>query len=122
MTLRAAFWLVAAFAISFFAVGVPYWQIPYSKLSLPTTLYDTGSVVVGLLAAAARALGKARLMTVILAVGAAVPVPILTRIAVDTARDPTSHNLWPFEIVVWGGACVAFMLVLKFARRVLRVA
>jgi hypothetical protein len=100
MTLRAAFWLVAAFVISFFAVGVPYWQIPYAKVSLPTTLYDTGLVVVGLLAAAARALGKARLMAAILAAGAAVPAPILTRIAVDTARDPTSHNLWPFEFII----------------------
>ena len=58
--------------------------------------------------------------------GAAVPVAIMAfvvlRIVVDTARDPTSHNLWPFEIVMWGGACVAFMLVLKFARRVLRAA
>ena len=44
------------------------------------------------------------------------------RIVVDTARDPTSHNLWPFEILMWGGACVAFMVALKFARRVLRVA
>ena len=100
MTLRAAFWLVAAFVISFFAVGVPYWQIPYARVSLPTTLYDTGLVVVGVLAAAARALGKARLMTVILAVGAAVPAPILMRIAVDTAKDPTSHNLWPFEFII----------------------
>jgi hypothetical protein len=100
MTLRAAFWLVAGFVISFFAVGVPYWQIPYAMVSLPTTLYGTGLVVVGVLAAAARVLGKARLMTVILAVGAAVPAPILARIAVDTAKDPTSHNLWPFEFII----------------------
>ncbi len=39
MTFRAAFWLVAAFVISFFAVGFPYWQIPYAKVSLPSTLY-----------------------------------------------------------------------------------
>jgi hypothetical protein len=99
-TFRAAFWLVAAFVISFFAVGFPYWQIPYAKVSLPTTLYDTGLVVVGVLAAAARAFGKAQLMTVILAVGAAVPAPILARIAVDTSKDPTSHNLWPFEFII----------------------
>lgn len=82
--LRAAFWLIAAFVISFFAVGFPYWQIPYAKVSLPSTLYGTGLVVVGVLAAAARAIGKARLLTVILAVGAAVPAPILARITVDT--------------------------------------
>jgi hypothetical protein len=100
MTLRAAVWLVAAFVISFFAVCFPYWQIPYAKVSLPSTLYGAGLVVVGVLAAAARAFGKARLMAVILAVGAAVPAPILARIAVDTAKDPTSHNLWPFKFVI----------------------
>jgi hypothetical protein len=51
----------------------------------------------------------------------AVMVFVVLRIVVDTARDPTSHNLWPFEILMWGGACVAFMVALKFARRVLRV-
>ena len=86
--------------ISFFTVGVPYWQIPYAKVSLPTTLYGMGLVVVGVLAAAARAVGKARLMAVILGVGAAVPALILARIAVDTAKDPTSHNLWPFEFII----------------------
>jgi hypothetical protein len=100
MKLRAVFWLVAAFVISFFAVGFPYWQIPYAKVSLPSTLYGMGLVVVGVLAAAARAVGKARCLAVILAVGAAVPAPILARIAVDTAKDPTSHNLWPFEFII----------------------
>ena len=100
MKLREAYWLVAAFVISFFAVGFPYWQIPYAKVSLPSTLYGTGLLVVGVLAAAARAFGKARLLAVILAVGAAVPAPILVRITVDTAKDPTSHNLWPFEFII----------------------
>ncbi|HSQ51131.1 MAG TPA: hypothetical protein VLL94_07665 [Nitrospiraceae bacterium] len=100
MTSRAAYWLVAAFMLSFFAVGVPYWQIPYAKVSLPNTLYDMGLLVVGVLAAAVRALGKARFLAVSLAVGAAVPAPILARIAVDTVKDPTSHNLWPFEHII----------------------
>ena len=97
---HAVYWLVAAFVISFFAVGLPYWQIPYAKVSLPNTLYGMGLLVVGVLAAAARAFGKARLLAVVLAVGAAVPAPILARIAVDTAKDPTSHNLWPFEFII----------------------
>jgi hypothetical protein len=47
---------------------------------------------------------------------------VVLRILIDTVRDPTSHNLWPLEILIWGGACVAFMLALKLARRLLRVA
>jgi len=100
MTPRAAYWLVIAFVLSFFAVGVPYWKIPYTKVSLPSTLYDRGFLVVGVLAAAARALGKTGFLAVTLAVGAAVPAPILARIAVDTVKDPTSHNLWPFELII----------------------
>lgn len=100
MQLKIAYWLVVAFVISFFAVGLPYWQIPYAKVSLPSTLYGTGLLVVGVLAAAARAFGKARLLVVILAVGTAVPAPILSRVIVDTAKDPTSHNLWPFEFII----------------------
>lgn len=100
MQLKIAYRLVVAFVISFFAVGLPYWQIPYAKVSLPSTLYGTGLLVVGVLAAAARAFGKARLLVVILAVGTAVPAPILSRVIVDTAKDPTSHNLWPFEFII----------------------
>ena len=98
---NAVYWLVAAFVVSFFAVGFPYWQIPYAKVSLPNTLYGPGLLVVGVLAAAVRAFGKGRLLAVIIAAGAAVTSPILlARVAVDTAKDPTSHNLWPFEFII----------------------
>jgi hypothetical protein len=88
----AIYWLAAAFLVGFFTVGVPYWQIVYSKVSLPDTLYGAGLFVVGVLAAAAaRAFGKARLVAVIFVVGAAIPAAVLARVAVETARDPTSH-------------------------------
>jgi hypothetical protein len=97
---RAGYWLVTVFAVGFFAVGIPYWQIPYAKVSLPSTLYGPGLLVIGVLAAAACAVGKARILTAILTVGAAVPTAILARVEVETARDPTSHNLWPFEVII----------------------
>jgi hypothetical protein len=36
---------------------------------------------------------------------------VIARVAVETTRDPTSHNLWPFEVVITGffgfvAACV----------------
>ena len=97
----ANLWLAAAFVVGFFSVGFPYWQVTYAKVSLPDTLYDgTGLLVVAVLAAAARAFGKARLVAVILVVGAAVPAAVLTRVVVETAKDPTSHNLWPLELII----------------------
>jgi hypothetical protein len=43
---------------------------------------------------------------------------VVLRILIDTARDPTSHNLWPFEIIMWGGGSCLFMVALKFVRRI----
>jgi hypothetical protein len=75
--LHSWYCLVAAFVISFFAVGFSYWQIPYAKVSLPNTLYGTSLIVLDVLAAAACSFCTARFFTVILAIGAAVPASIL---------------------------------------------
>lgn len=91
-------WL--AFAVSFFVVGLPYWQIPYNKVNLPNALLDYGLIVVAVAALLARWLGKSSLAKAILVVGASVPAAVIARVMVDTAKDPTSHNLWPFELAI----------------------
>jgi hypothetical protein len=42
---------------------------------------------------------------------------VVLRIIIDTALDPTSHNLWPFEILIWGSLSLAAMGVLALVRR-----
>jgi hypothetical protein len=42
---------------------------------------------------------------------------VVLRIIVDTARDPTSHNLWPFEIVMVSALSLVTIAVLKVLRR-----
>ena len=53
-------------------------------------------------------------------IAAAVPALVMAfvigRIVVDTALDPTSHNLWPFEILMWGGASAVWMGVLALMK------
>ncbi len=44
---------------------------------------------------------------------------VVLRILVDTARDPTAHNLWPFEILMVGGVSSLVILALIVARRVI---
>jgi hypothetical protein len=46
---------------------------------------------------------------------------VILRIVVDTARDPTSHNLWPTEVVVSSGVALAAVGALKLARRYMGV-
>ena len=54
-------------------------------------------------------------------VAAAVPVVLMgfvvLRIVWGTSRDPTSHNLWPFEILIFGAVSLAIMVTLVVARR-----
>lgn len=50
-------------------------------------------------------------------VPAALMAFVVLRIVADTARDPTSHNLWPFEIIEFGLVSAAIMGGLVVARR-----
>jgi hypothetical protein len=51
------------------------------------------------------------------AVPAAMMAFVVLRIVLGVARDPTSHNLWPFEILQAGALSVVAMAVLALARR-----
>jgi hypothetical protein len=51
------------------------------------------------------------------AVPAVMMVFVALRILLDTARDPTSHNLWPFEILQSGGLSVVVMAALLVMRK-----
>jgi hypothetical protein len=41
---------------------------------------------------------------------------VLLNIVVGVTLDPTSHNLWPFEVAIWGAGSVAVMLLLFLLR------
>jgi hypothetical protein len=46
---------------------------------------------------------------------------VVLRIVIDTAGDPTSHNLWPFEVLMAGTGALLAIGVLKLLRRLMRV-
>ena len=53
---------------------------------------------------------------------AAVPAVLMAfvvlRIVAGTSNDPTSHNLWPFEVLIAGALSAGAMIVLAIARRI----
>ncbi|HEX5132303.1 MAG TPA: hypothetical protein VFX92_07440 [Candidatus Krumholzibacteria bacterium] len=100
MTMRTTLWLAAGLAVALLVVGIPYWRVPYSHVSLPDTLMGGELVVVALIAALVRRVGRCRVVPSLLAIGLAVPAAVVIRIVVETATDPTTHNLFPFEIVI----------------------
>ena len=98
------------------------------RMNQPVTAWDTvlmsgfGLTVLGLLVggfvAPAWGLWKWRQgWRMAAAVPAALMGFVVLRIVVDVARDPTSHNLWPFEVLMYGTISLAFMAALKIARR-----
>ena len=55
-----------------------------------------------------------------LAVTGGFGLAVLGRVAVETTRDPTSHNLWPIEIMIAGGIGLAAAAVGVGMARVLQ--
>ncbi|HWG09915.1 MAG TPA: hypothetical protein VN693_00220 [Rhodanobacteraceae bacterium] len=51
------------------------------------------------------------------AVPAAIMLFVTARIFLGTTIDPTSHNLWPFEILMWGTLSTALIAALMIARK-----
>jgi hypothetical protein len=74
--------------------------VPYARVSLPDTLISPALLVVVVSGAISRAIGKCPFVPTVLVVGAAVPVAVVVRVLLDALRDPTSHNLWPFEVII----------------------
>lgn len=103
-------WLPLSVTASFLAVGIPYWLIPYNKLNLPDAVLGPGLVVVVISALLLRIYDVAALWKVIWMVGGSVALAVMARVVIEGVRDPTSHNLWPFEVIialVIGFACSA---------------
>jgi hypothetical protein len=97
---RTRVWSAAAFGVCVVVVGVPYWRLAYRDVSLPSSLMGPGVVAVGLAACLLRASGAASWRRAVVVAGSAMPAVVLARVSVETGQDPTSHNLWPFELVI----------------------
>ena len=96
-------WLWAGIVAALCAVvfGSAYWTASYSDLdiaSIGLPLYLIACVPVVVL----RAVRAAPYVMASLALPAGLVFAVMARIAIDVTSDPTSHNLWPIEIVIAG--------------------
>jgi hypothetical protein len=89
--------LLSALVICYLAMGIPYWLIPYSSVSLPDSLYGIGLslVIAGAAAFGFRGLG---FLWTASSFGLVAPAVVATRIVTEIAGDSSTHNLFPFEI------------------------
>lgn len=91
-------WLVW-FSVALLAAGIPWWTAPYNRFSLSHPLAILGCLALVCIAAWTAGWTPLGLRRGGLTVGGAVPVAVMVRVLVETVKDPTSHNLWPFEVV-----------------------
>lgn len=82
------------------AVLLPYAPRIDAGQQLPDALYGIGLWVVAFAALLARWRWGLGLWPAALAAGAGVPLGVLCKVAWDVVGDPTSHNLWPFELAI----------------------
>lgn len=100
MNNKNSFWRRTAFVLSFFSTGIPFWLIPYSQVNLPSSLIHPGLAVVVLAALLIRVTRVNLLWKTIRLVGWAPAAAVIARVIVEGIRDPSSHNLWPFEVII----------------------
>ena len=111
MTRDSRAWRWIGFLIALVGVGFPYWQLAPEQAGLPRTLYGPGLVAVGVIAMLLRAFGTGRFLSLWLLIGAAVPVAVLVRIAVDAARGVTGPGAPVADVVVALGLGLAASLL-----------
>lgn len=93
-------WLVVTYAACTLVIGIPYWQAPYNTMDATDLLLGPTALFVVAVAALCRVFAPAPLLVVATIVAAAVVTVVVLRIGFDTAIDPTTHNLAPFEVIL----------------------
>lgn len=97
---RRTLWLASGFAAALFLTGVPYWRLPYNADFFADGVLLFGLAGLAVVAALLAASGSARLIRIFWVTLAAFPAAVMIRVIIETAKDPTDHNLWPFELII----------------------
>lgn len=115
---------IAMVLAAFLCCGVLLWPVPYSQVSMPGNPSPTLLLLLGgMVGFVAAFLIRSEFTVAWMTVPVGFALAVLARVAVDTWSDPTSHNLWPFEVVIMGGIGLAAGLIgVTLARLLQRLA
>lgn len=108
MTPRMKWIPVLGFILGVLVLGIPYFFTAYSELKLPEALNKPGLFVVAVAAGVTVGYGAKTFWKGLLLFGAVAPTVIMLRVVFDEIADPTSHNLWPFEVAIAVGASAPY--------------
>lgn len=91
---------IGAFLLCFFIVGIPFWKIPYSNVSLPNAFFGVGVLAVFVVAALLCVSFRFSFRRGLVVPGAAYPAALMIRVVVEGAMEPSRHNLWPLALII----------------------
>jgi hypothetical protein len=97
---RDTFWLALGFVAALLLIGVPFWNVPYAQANLPDSLIGPGLFVLAAVAVLLALAGIGRLRVLLATMALCPAVAVALRVVAEGVADPTSHNLWPIEIVI----------------------
>ena len=97
---RRTAWLASGFTAGLLLTGISYWRLPYNANFFADAGILLGLGGLALVTAMLAYAGIARLGCLFGLMIGAFPAAVALRVAVETAQDPTSHNLWPFELII----------------------
>lgn len=120
MTRPGWIWLLLAFASVVLAAGIPYWRLSYEQVNRGDFHVVPGAILLGVLTMVLVLIAAAPVRRIAMTMFACVPVIDAVSIVQHTARDPTSHNLWPLELAfasIAGAAVVGPGLLLGLGLR-----
>ena len=102
--------LLLALAGVVLAAGLPYWRLSSAELNKGQFAVLPGALLLAFLSLVLVLIDMAPVRRIVQAMLLAVPIIVGVSIGKDTATDPTSHNLWPLELLFAALAGAAIVL------------
>ena len=94
-------WTVATVFLGFLAGGLPLWPVPYYSIDLSNPGFLGQWIVAGIIAGGfPAALSSLSMHRSAVLLGAGFGMAVLARVLFEIIQDPTTHNLWPFEVAI----------------------
>jgi hypothetical protein len=94
-------WTVATVFLGFLAGGLPLWPVPYYSIDLSNPGFLGQWIGAGIIAGGfPAALSSLSMHRSAVLLGAGFGMAVLARVLFEIIQDPTTHNLWPFEVAI----------------------
>lgn len=105
--------LLLAIALSFGAAGAIYWPLASGRIDLTSQSFISKWAIPALICGFVGSfyLLKQQTLKVIIATLAGMEIAVFANVVFELLQDPSSHNLWPFEIMITGATALPFLIL-----------